>query len=162
MEIPMHRERERERDPRKPCQPHGHLSIRFVQGSPANVNDALTACSSARSSLASTASKDAHMHGGSIHGGTPKWMVYSGQSHSNGWFRGTSIYRNLHMHPYASICSMVLECARMFINMYPQNHLQVGKYTIHRASEDEILSGFFSETWGLKLEYMEFRNKMKP
>ena len=31
------------------------------------------------------------------HGGTPKWMVYNGKSHSNGWFRGTPIYGNPHV-----------------------------------------------------------------
>ena len=39
--------------------------------------------------------------GVSINGGTPKWMVYKGSSHWNGWFRGTQIYGNTHMLSYA-------------------------------------------------------------
>jgi hypothetical protein len=30
--------------------------------------------------------------GVSIDGDTPKWMVYTGKSCQNGWFRGTRIY----------------------------------------------------------------------
>ena len=33
----------------------------------------------------------------SINGGNPKWMVYSGKSYENGWFRGTPISGNHHM-----------------------------------------------------------------
>ena len=35
--------------------------------------------------------------GVSINGGTPKWMVYEGKSHSNGWFGCTTIYGNLQL-----------------------------------------------------------------
>ena len=37
----------------------------------------------------------------SINGGTPKWMVYNGKYHENGWFGGTPISGNLHIgiHP---------------------------------------------------------------
>ena len=35
--------------------------------------------------------------GVSINGGTPKWMVYKGKSHLNGWFRGTPILGNFHL-----------------------------------------------------------------
>ena len=40
---------------------------------------------------------DGEYLGGSIHGGTPKWMVSSGKSPSkNGWFRGTPFLGNPH------------------------------------------------------------------
>ena len=29
--------------------------------------------------------------------GTPKWMVYNGKPHENGWFGGTTIFGNIHM-----------------------------------------------------------------
>ena len=35
--------------------------------------------------------------GGSINGGTPKWIVHKGKSHWNGWFGGTPISGNLHL-----------------------------------------------------------------
>ena len=35
--------------------------------------------------------------GVSINGGIPKMMVYSGESHLNGWFGGTPISGNHHM-----------------------------------------------------------------
>ena len=31
--------------------------------------------------------------------GTPKWMVYSGKPHQNGWFGGTTIFGNTHIPP---------------------------------------------------------------
>ena len=34
--------------------------------------------------------------GGSINGGSPKWMVYNGKSYQNVWFRGNPILGNLH------------------------------------------------------------------
>ena len=33
----------------------------------------------------------------SINGGSPKWMVYNGKSHSNRWFRGPPISGNFHL-----------------------------------------------------------------
>ena len=41
--------------------------------------------------------------GVSINRGTPKYMVYNGKSHLNGWFRGTPIFGNPHIYkPYLS------------------------------------------------------------
>ena len=37
----------------------------------------------------------------SWNGGTPKWTVYDGKSHWNGWFRGTPTYGNSQMVPEA-------------------------------------------------------------
>ena len=39
----------------------------------------------------------------SINRGTPKWMVYTGKSHENGWFWGTPIYGN---HPMSQSPTM--------------------------------------------------------
>ena len=36
-------------------------------------------------------------YGGFHKWGTPKWMVYKGKSHENGWFGGTPILRNPHI-----------------------------------------------------------------
>ena len=44
---------------------------------------------------------------GSINEGTPKWMVYKGKSYSNGWFRGTSIYGNLHIELANGGCKLI-------------------------------------------------------
>ena len=41
------------------------------------------------------------LNGISWNGGTPKWTVYDGKSHWNGWFRGTPIYGNSQMVPEA-------------------------------------------------------------
>ena len=43
--------------------------------------------------------KNKPSHGGFHgHGGTPKWIVYKGKSHWNGWFRGTPISGNLQIY----------------------------------------------------------------
>ena len=31
--------------------------------------------------------------------GIPKWMVYNGKPYQNGWFGGTTIFGNTHLHP---------------------------------------------------------------
>ena len=36
----------------------------------------------------------------SWNGGTPKWMVYNGKSHENGWFGGTPILGNIHFNNF--------------------------------------------------------------
>ena len=40
--------------------------------------------------------------GVSLNGGTPKWMVYNGKPYENGWFGGTIILGNPHIHPLES------------------------------------------------------------
>ena len=36
--------------------------------------------------------------------GTPKWMVYNGKTYWNGWFRGTTIFGNIHLEPPKPRC----------------------------------------------------------
>ena len=40
--------------------------------------------------------------GVSSNGGTPEWMVYNGKPYENGWFGGTIILGNPHIHPLES------------------------------------------------------------
>ena len=47
-----------------------------------------------------------HHLGVSINMGTPKWMVYKGKSHSNGWFGGTPISGNLHLMHTATFTAL--------------------------------------------------------
>ena len=43
-------------------------------------------------------SKNKKHMGVSENNGTPKWMVYNGKPYQNGWFGGTTIFGNIHMH----------------------------------------------------------------
>ena len=79
----------------------------------------------------------------SINGGTPKWMVYNGKYHENGWFGGTPVSGNLHIgiHPGG-------ESSWKSLNPWPpsaQQHLPQQPVGIdtwqHRSIQNGILVG---------------------
>ena len=67
---------------------------------------------------------DIHMEV-SINGATPKWMVYKGKCHENGWFRGTPILGNSHVfysNPYMNEIVMGLPWLKARKASQPRSH----------------------------------------
>ena len=88
--------------------------------------------------------------------GTPKWMVYKGNSYQNGWFRGTSIYGTTH----------IVKIPRQFPNRCPshdnQSPVSSGEQTYGSSTgQGAQACGNFhrfpiGKSWGSHGELMEF------
>ena len=52
----------------------------------------------------------------SINGGSPKWLVYKGKFHLNGWLRGPAILGNLHLNT----CGIAVMLSTHFQEIMPE------------------------------------------